>query len=480
MLEAAGPSSQVEGSDQRVLAGNYSLIKNPGSKGPYRLAQTSQSLAEQTFGKRGQVNIHVGNAPKDLTGCLCPGSSWQEVGLTRRNGVEDRSNAYPSVISSKTKLAELQREIAKYGNIRAGATYDGYAAYGSGYYCNVQVVILDRPTSYLIKIDLAPATGFTARGAPLAQFQVLQTRTSLSWFVDTTQDIYDNKQVPVTGGATYLASSGQPLAIEVTKSVFDNVTCVYLWAANHDASFWRVDTHDALAVGRIKIPASTARVVSLSDGSMMKLFQAGILQSPVQYITREMVTNSRSDLAKRFAERNISLISDTHLDWYNLTQEGNPWDYKPHVNKVWGDSYRLGNSARRIDSGGFSNFHFGYVSAAAGFSKFVVIVGSDVGQKLSNVARHPFWTALAATVAPGFLPLVVGGDPPEDRFAITEGYRYFTAHNGEGRTQHYWVGGPKTTFEVTELRAIVGDVTFEESRRFFISYCEQFGTYKTK
>jgi hypothetical protein len=141
MLEAAGPSSQTRRSDQRVVAGQYSLIKNPGSKGPYRLVQTSKVLSDQTFGKRGLVNIHAGRYPVHLEGCICPGPYWEELGVTKQG---NRSNVFPSVTSSsRDKLADIKNKISKYGEVKTQETYDGYGSYSDGYYRNVSVVILD-------------------------------------------------------------------------------------------------------------------------------------------------------------------------------------------------------------------------------------------------------------------------------------------------------------------------------------------------
>lgn len=134
MLEAAGPSSRTAGSDQRVVAGTYWMIRNPGSKGRYRLVQTTQAAATSTFGNRGLVNIHSGNQPTHLEGCLCPGSKWVEKG-------EAAPDLYPFVEASRAKMTELQNAISAHAKTDTRKSYDGANEYNTTFYCNVLVVI---------------------------------------------------------------------------------------------------------------------------------------------------------------------------------------------------------------------------------------------------------------------------------------------------------------------------------------------------
>lgn len=78
MLEAAGPDSKTAGTDQRVPIGTYHIIENPGTKGDFRLVLLDETEASNQMGTRSLVNIHIGNFPKDIEGCLVPGTSATE------------------------------------------------------------------------------------------------------------------------------------------------------------------------------------------------------------------------------------------------------------------------------------------------------------------------------------------------------------------------------------------------------------------
>jgi hypothetical protein len=145
MLEAAGPSSKVQGSDARVMPGTYALIKNPGSKGPYRIVQMTQSEATSHFGTRGAVNIHGGNNPVDLEGCLLPGgaSANNPVKVPGVGKAKPTTQYYPSISGSQAKLTEIKDAIAKYGVTESKTTYDGTEKYTTTTYTNVKVVIVE-------------------------------------------------------------------------------------------------------------------------------------------------------------------------------------------------------------------------------------------------------------------------------------------------------------------------------------------------
>ncbi|AKT39526.1 DUF5675 family protein [Chondromyces crocatus] len=135
MLEAAGPSTKTAGTDQRIPAGTYGIIDNPGTKGPYRFVQTSKSLATATFGERFEVNIHVGNFPTELEGCFCPGQSWS-----------DNEGAFPSVSTSRPQVKELETHIEGEGTTEVVKTYDGRDEHSRKYFTNVTVIVREIAT----------------------------------------------------------------------------------------------------------------------------------------------------------------------------------------------------------------------------------------------------------------------------------------------------------------------------------------------
>ena len=130
MLEAAGPDSKVAGSDRRISAGSYNLIKNPGSKGHFRLVQLNQTSASDMFGTRALVNIHIANYPSDIEGCFAPGSERSENGT------------YPSVSNSSTAYNELKSLIIDNSNTESTKTFDGGNTYNSSLlYTEVKLVV---------------------------------------------------------------------------------------------------------------------------------------------------------------------------------------------------------------------------------------------------------------------------------------------------------------------------------------------------
>lgn len=319
---------------------------------------------------------------------------------------------------------------------------------------NVGHVAPSSQTNKYITIHITPATGNTSRNAPLAQYQVLQNETVVGYFFDTGGHSYKHRAVPAQGLHTYTANAPSPIRQKVSADLFANIKNVYLWAENIDASFIGPAGHaDRLAVGRITLPVSDSGVVTLPNGDEDRVFEAQILQSSTQYIRSEMATNSRGPIAEDFAIRNSQTRIQYFMDlweWYNLTQEKRPWDYKVHVSRVWGDIIRIGNFGTGIDSGALSNFHFGYVSAAAGFTLWELEYGSHGGQIISSLSPNP----------------------DEDWFATVQGYEAFVKHNGSERTQTIrWAPNPDSEpIEWTEVVPIKSDISFSEAVNFCISY----------
>lgn len=135
MLEAAGPSSQAAGSDQRIMPGKYSLIDNPGSKGDFRLVKTTKEAADELFGKRSLVNIHMGNFPKDIKGCFAPGKIDRIMN-------EGEGNEYPYVADSETQYNRLRDLIIVHTRPQIIPSYDGSEdIYNTTLYTGLTVMI---------------------------------------------------------------------------------------------------------------------------------------------------------------------------------------------------------------------------------------------------------------------------------------------------------------------------------------------------
>jgi hypothetical protein len=135
MLEAAGPSSQVAGSDQRIIPGKYSLIDNPGSKGDFRLVKSTKEAADELFGNRSLVNIHIANFPKDIEGCFAPGAK----DLTMNKG---QDNEYPYVIGSENQYNRLKDLIIEHTRQQTIPSYDGSESiYNTTLYTGLTVLI---------------------------------------------------------------------------------------------------------------------------------------------------------------------------------------------------------------------------------------------------------------------------------------------------------------------------------------------------
>jgi hypothetical protein len=64
------------------------------------------------------------------------------------------------------------------------------------------------------------------------------------------------------------------------------------------------------------------------------------------------------------------------------------WDYKVHVGGVWGDYIRLGNDTLLCPHDTFSNFHYGYLSAAAKLSLRTTLALGDWGQFIASGTRE--------------------------------------------------------------------------------------------
>ncbi len=117
------------------MPGQYSLIDNPGSKGDFRLVKTTKEAADELFGNRSLVNIHIANFLKDIEGCFAPGK-------IARIMYEGEDNEYPYVADSETQYNRLKDLIIEHTRQQTIPSYDGSESiYNTTLYTGLTVLI---------------------------------------------------------------------------------------------------------------------------------------------------------------------------------------------------------------------------------------------------------------------------------------------------------------------------------------------------
>lgn len=150
-----------------------------------------------------------------------------------------------------------------------------------------------------------------------------------------------------------------------------------------------------LAVGRLRVA-----LVSPADGHVLEV---GVLRGLLVYMTEEIVRNvvdpdvqrcrvlndtgtpSNKELANDLFARRVHTnegLTGGLLDVWFLG--GGDWDHKPILRPIWGARNRLGNSDHVYFYDVYSNFHYGYVGRAAGFTKAELIAGADRQQQVDH------------------------------------------------------------------------------------------------
>ncbi len=325
------------------------------------------------------------------------------------------------------------------------------------------------PIRYFVRIIVGPATGVTSRGACLDVYRFAgpSELADIGYYLDVedkADSVMTHEVVPVDGTLRYSAGE-QKSVVEVNADKFKNVKNVYIWATPMVAAFFHAGLHGDLAVGRIKLPRSVAvelpvknhpqTGVSVPKGSRELVFDVGILKSAVRYMLEEIIKNSHS-----------TDIPTSAWGWRDRAQEKRVWDYKWYVNKVWADKIRLGNYGKAVDSGAFSNFHYGYVAAAGGNSRDWTRRFSDWGQVFSSGS----W------------------DPPEDTFAVESGFDLFVANNGPITESvemvelpgDLFAGGMTVPVSTPMHQVIRKDLTRSDFEKFLLEYQNIFDALRDK
>ncbi|WP_221254792.1 DUF5675 family protein [Campylobacter sp. 19-13652] len=85
-LEPAGDDTTKAGKDRRIPAGEYSIDWHNSPKFKRRLPRLSSALVP----KSRQILIHAGNYPKDTTGCVLVGESYNNAGVFNSKAMLNR------------------------------------------------------------------------------------------------------------------------------------------------------------------------------------------------------------------------------------------------------------------------------------------------------------------------------------------------------------------------------------------------------
>lgn len=318
------------------------------------------------------------------------------------------------------------------------------------------------PPVYILELYLGEPSGSTDGGvsgklllqAELAPHKLALVRGWVGLFVDTAALDYMHDTVPKT--FEHFATMYGVVHFDLSQAQFDGLKKLYIWSGDMTASFF-IDKGpgESLAKMRLEVPRkyATEHPLTMHPKTGEKLpanskklrFVVMMLESPIDYIVRVINANSRSDD-----------IPTTAVGWGIRAQEGQPWDYKHPIRKVWGDKIRLGNFAAAVDSGAFSNFHCGYVAGAGGVGRASILSYSD-------------WAQMASTRS---------WDPPEDKFAVGDGYDTFVRINGPVEPKKIKVPGaiPFTTqtVEVPVHQEIERDLERMDMRSFLIKYQDDY------
>jgi hypothetical protein len=241
-------------------------------------------------------------------------------------------------------------------------------------------------------------------------------------------------------------STGE-VRLSVNKDTFEKVKQILIWADDMRASFWHAKRHGGFATGRLNMSAEDGR--EEADGhARVLVFEAQMLISPVDYLASEIsknidnpgnpiVKNTRRDWPgqraayKKKRDEYVAKNIYNYKEWANIgalkargtitinswvaingeasfatlgsiasssTTYGD-WDYKVHVGNVWGDYVRLGNDILLCPHDTFSNFHYGYLSAAAKLSLRTTLALGDWGQFIASGSREKRKDDDAATMA---------------------------------------------------------------------------------
>ena len=154
-LEADDYEPTESGSDSYVPTGTYRMIDNPGATWmPYRLVHTDKKTADDAFGTRSTINIHRGNYPWSLEGCILLGKKDSSAilidkAIIKAGGTKTSHSGFehPFIGASKNMVDSFIKEIdinKKLLHQKKLNTYDGGdSTYKTDFYPQLKISIID-------------------------------------------------------------------------------------------------------------------------------------------------------------------------------------------------------------------------------------------------------------------------------------------------------------------------------------------------
>ncbi|KPF42021.1 hypothetical protein IP76_18765 [Rhizobium sp. AAP43] len=217
--------------------------------------------------------------------------------------------------------------------------------------------------------------------------------------------------------------SGQRFDFLISEAEFKATNFeVVVWVEEPGyATLRHASAHEGIAVGRVHLEPIHVEKAGLSapppnsrPGDEQLICRISLVASVADYMATEMNTNGNSDDVRNMSKylkmegswltggypvagNAASMIFGcrTHSNegnWADHFQdlvfcggrEGGQWDHKPILRPVWGAQHRLGNSGYVYYYDVWSNIHYGYIAAKAGFSLNHVLDGAAGAQQLDN------------------------------------------------------------------------------------------------
>lgn len=239
-----------------------------------------------------------------------------------------------------------------------------------------------------------------------------------SYFDEDPRDTSDHQEsngsfiVPVERSVQFQSASFVRVHHQISAAEFNAGTYdLFVWCDPYGTA--ALAKPGGLAVGRIQLGRSDearrttgagygVAIGGIAPDDDVIVYRLELANSVVQFIVDEMNANRTSPMVLRhrdmltdhaflqYLQRPFATL-DTyrqfHTDsgWQGYIQNvialgGGDWDHKPRIGAVWGTDNRLGNSVDIYYYDYWSNIHYGYIMAMAGYQEFGTFLGANIAQ----------------------------------------------------------------------------------------------------